>query len=963
MEDRSTRAPLVGRAAELEQAVAAIAAVRDGAGRVLVVSGDPGIGKTALLDAIADEARAAGLAVLAGRATEHETDVPLGLAIDALDGELDRLDDAPRAALAADLGDVLPSLAPPGARTGGGRPGPAPAAAARRFHVHRALRDVLEQLAGRHGTVVVLDDLHWADEGSLQWVTHLLRRPPRTPALLVLALRPAPRPLARLLDALRNGVPGAHLELRPLPDEDAAALLRDVDVDAGDRPAIVREAGGNPLFLQELARVGAADDRLPPTILAAVELEVSALDPAARALLEGAAVAGDPFDVELAAATAGLGVGAADDALDAIAAADLVRPEPQRPTLLRFRHPLVRRAVYDAMAPGARRTAHGRAVTALTARGVGAAGLAHHVERVARVGDADAAATLVAAARASAGRAPATSARHLGSALALLPGAPPQERADLLAEQASALSATGRHGEARAALLEALELLPPALVERRVRITAALCSVDHVRARHEDALTRLRSELAALPEDVPEELRALGRFALATSCVYLPDEEGLEAWAGRAAPALREVDPATALCDDALVLIARRWRGRTDGLETLRAAVLERLAALDPAIRRSRSDVLVYLGQAEALAERNVEALRLVDEGLATLAAGGDDAALVPLSQLRVQALLALGDARRGREAVALAEDAARLQEADYGIAYALAARAELCRLDGDREDVERAAAEWPALAGRIGDIGLARTAQVTFALVQTVDDPERRAERLAAIAGARFERLEPEFATTRVLPFHVRALLASGRRPAAEAAAALLAERAAALALPGGRAAAALVRAEIALDGSAPDASAALRLAEEAAAGAAERGFGELRFHADLVAARALALAGERDAAVGRLRAAADRATAVAAWALRDAAASELRRLGARLPAALRVAGERGELTEREEQVAELVAAGRSNKEVAKLLFLSPKTVEHTLSRVYAKLGVRSRTELAATRPALARSAAGVRG
>jgi len=79
------------------------------------------------------------------------------------------------------------------------------------------------------------------------------------------------------------------------------------------------------------------------------------------------------------------------------------------------------------------------------------------------------------------------------------------------------------------------------------------------------------------------------------------------------------------------------------------------------------------------------------------------------------------------------------------------------------------------------------------------------------------------------------------------------------------------------------------------------------------------------------------------------EAAGRELRRLGSRLGASARRPGEAGELTEREQTIAELVASGRSNKQVAAALFLSQKTIEHHLSRIYAKLGVRSRTELAA--------------
>jgi DNA-binding NarL/FixJ family response regulator len=120
------------------------------------------------------------------------------------------------------------------------------------------------------------------------------------------------------------------------------------------------------------------------------------------------------------------------------------------------------------------------------------------------------------------------------------------------------------------------------------------------------------------------------------------------------------------------------------------------------------------------------------------------------------------------------------------------------------------------------------------------------------------------------------------------------------------------------------------------------------------LCAGRAVAAAGRRDEAVTELRRLAELAEGCEAWRFREAAAAELRRLGIRLP---RPAGSTGtgsvdELTERERDIAALVAEGRTNKQVAAALFLSEKTIEHYLSRVYTKLGVRSRGELAAAWP-----------
>ena len=292
---------------------------------------------------------------------------------------------------------------------------------------------------------MLLDDLHWADEGSVEFVLHLLRRP-ADGVFLLFALRPVD-PAPRLLDALRGAAGAQLLRLEPLERGAALELLAGVG-DPALRERLEREAGGNPLFLQELARVAPQPgEPLPPTLLAAVQLEVGALPPASRALIDGAAVAGDPFDLDLAVAAADLDPEDALVPLDRLVSAGLVHPAEGR-RRFGFRHPLVRRAVYDNAPAGWLLSAHERIDAALAARGAGATARAFHVEQYARPGDAAALQVLADAAGASFVTTPATSAHWYGAALALVPDGDGERRVGLLAPRALALASAGRFEEA-----------------------------------------------------------------------------------------------------------------------------------------------------------------------------------------------------------------------------------------------------------------------------------------------------------------------------------------------------------------------------------------------------------------------------------------------------------------------------------------------------------------------------------
>ncbi len=956
MESEDVRV-LVGRAGELAELDRALDRVAAAEPWVVQIVGEPGIGKSRLLGELCRRGETRGHLVLDGRAAEFESDIPFGLIVDALNDFVGSLAPATLRALdegvLCELASIFPSLPRTADAT---RP---PGEGTERYRLHYAIRNLLERLTTRQPMLLALDDVHWADAASIEVMTHLLRRF-RGPLLMAVAYRHAPaRLVAALEGTARDGV-GSRIELVPLSRKQARRLIGP-DMDEGALATLYRESGGNPFYIEQLARSSHPrqireppeplhlQEAVPRAVIAAIEEELITVSDPARVLLHAAAVAGDPFEPELIAAIAEIDTPPVLAALDELLGLDFIRPTDV-PRRFRFRHPIVRRAVYDAAPHGWRIGAHTRASTALAAAHAPASTRAHHVETAATRGDEQAIGLLVQAARDAAARAPETAGRWLLSATRLLPADDTGDRRlSLLTEAASALTYAGEYDRALEVLDEASALVPDDRVPERAELVTKIVFARRMGGRPLESRTLIAEMVDVLPPDSPEAL-----------CLTL--ELALDHyWRG-------EFPPMYAVAHDVLTLarghgeqLVRSWAaglcsvasaslGRpADGLAELREAKAAYDALSDDELAEY-IDVAGYVAQAASLLEQTDIALECATRGLQLAEMTGQGPYIPGQLVLQTNALLMKG---RITEAMAVADtatDAAVLTGNDQFTVWALWADAMVCSCAGDTTRALASAREAVRRSGNLAQnyfSGLSRL-HLASALHAAGEAEAARAE-LATFEAGPDQRLL-DLRGGQGWELLVRTQLALGDLDAAAEVAAVAEARARATSLPQRIATALNARAAVLL--ACGDARAAVELAQEVIPLADEAGNPVLGARARAVIGAALGSIGETAQGIVELERAERTLFAAGARREADAAALELRRLGRRAPRRKRqvAAGTAMEaLSAREREVAALVAAGNRNRDVARTLFVSEKTVETHLAHIYDKLGVRSRAALAA--------------
>ncbi len=380
---------LVGRGRELETLLGRLEDAMAGKGGIVAVGGEAGIGKTRLLHEFAAEARGRRVQVLWGRCYEGEWAAPLAPWVEVL-----------RAATGVFEGEVLAEAIGLGAPTlahlvpeiaalvpGTGEPvslGPAD----ERFRVFDAVAEFLFRLAATEPLVLVLDDLHWADGGSLGLLEHLSRFVGTQSLLIVATYRDTElrrgHPLDELLAVVRRERCFQRLRLRGLARADVAQLVAATTNRVLPAPvagAITQETGGNPFFVEELARhlleegkldAAVAADRLdlralrvPEGVRQVVRRRLARLSPDAHQLLTHAVVFTGGFDFRVLQVLTELPEEALLDALDEALAAQLIQPVSGPAETYDFVHAIVRYALYDEWSPSRRVRLHRRLAEAL----------------------------------------------------------------------------------------------------------------------------------------------------------------------------------------------------------------------------------------------------------------------------------------------------------------------------------------------------------------------------------------------------------------------------------------------------------------------------------------------------------------------------------------------------------------------------------------------------------------------
>jgi tetratricopeptide (TPR) repeat protein len=568
----------VGRERELAELEAHLAAAAAGHGGLVLLGGEPGVGKTRLLEELSARARLRGMTALWGRCWEEGGAPPYWPWVQVLRAELRRQSPERLLAEVGVQSDLLSAIIPELAT----RPGP-PAADATagldsvhsRFALFDAVAACFRSMASRGPVLLLLDDVHAADRPSLRLLAFLARELRGTPVLVVCAHRDAevratPAVAEALAEAARDGV---ALPLSGLPEHDVA---RFVETRAGVRAsasvvaALHRQTGGNPFFLDEVVRLLVAEGRLTARGIAAadrlgvpvrihdtIERRLAPLSPPCRELLELASVIGLECGLGQLATMAKASPAALLGHLDEARTAGIVTTGGGPGGRLRFLHALFREALYDGLGDARRVALHVEVGRMLEQQAEApAAELAHHFLEAAE-GGADVGLAVAharrAAADATARLAYEDAARLYERSLqALNLHASPDTvlRGELLADLGEARQRTGDVEAARRTFEDALAIARRLDPARRgpllARAALGVAGVGAEVGRTDMALVGLLDEaLRCLdPADCPLRVRLLAR--LAAELAYAPDDTRRHALSEQAvAMAERVGDPAT----------------------------------------------------------------------------------------------------------------------------------------------------------------------------------------------------------------------------------------------------------------------------------------------------------------------------------------------------------------------------------------------------------------------------------
>jgi DNA-binding CsgD family transcriptional regulator len=906
-------AVLHGREDACARIDAALAEARAGRSAALLVRGEAGIGKSALLEYARGQAPDMRLLRVQGAESEAELGYAgLHALLHPVAEEVDELPGPQRCALSVALG-----LAEGGS--------------ADRFLVGAGLVTLLAEVAEEGPVLCLVDDLQWLDAPSAAALEFAARRLQAEGVLLLCACRSGEENEAR-----GDGIP--VLELGPLEADAAAALATAHAAEALREPAreeVVRLAQGNPLALVELARVAhTAVDRPAPEVPLSATLERAFLGRAAalpesclRVLVVASADDTRDLGVVLAAARS---LGLEPDALAPAERLGIVRTAGGA---VEWRHPLVRSALYRRAPLAEREAAHTALADALTGE-ANAERRAWHRAAATVAPDARVADELERAAeRARARGAHVSAAAALERAADLTPDE--ETRARRLATAADAAFAGGAVDRARVSLERAEQLGLPALQMRMRRLRG---TIEARRGVVLDGYAILAEAGRAAAVEDPEAATEIFTEA-ASAASYGGDVAGLLAVGNQAAQLdLPEGADARFDADMLAGVSAVLSRDAARGIPLLHSALARGERFSDPERLVRAGAAAMWAGDEPAARALHVRAVRAARDGgsLAALSFALEYVAATEFATAHYES--ALADAAEGL-------DLAREAGLERSAAMHLAVVAKVRAVQGHAERCREAADEALRIASRHG-LGLpAANATTALALLELgTGRPEDALARLSALSTAGPGAGHP-LVSLLAVPDLVEAAVRSGTPERAAAAVEHYGHWASATALPSALAALARCRGLLACSAEAQEQLEAA-LALEAGG---ERPFEQAR--TALLLGELLRRERRRIDARPYLRDALETFVRLGTTPWAERAAGELRASGE--TARRREVTTREDLTPQERQIARLVSEGATNKQVAAALFLSPKTVEYHLGKVFLKLGIASRAELARLRPA----------